>query len=129
MQLIGCVILGVVLKEKKNDPDYLSYGASGSAALWLLLIIAYVRLPSLFCFHLAIIAEDVCCSQFCSKAAIINVGVNPGGGENGTLNPRGSSPFWVPFKPQTTDVAEIIPQIRAQMERAGAYMLCIRLCV
>jgi hypothetical protein len=31
-----------------------------------------------------------------------------------------SSPFWVPFKPQTTDVAEIIPQIRAQMERAGA---------
>ena len=51
---------------------------------------------------------------------MINVGVNPGGGENGTLNPRGSSPFWVPFKPQTNDVTKIIPQIRAQMERAGA---------
>lgn len=56
----------------------------------------------------------------CSKAAIINIGVNPGGGANGTLNPLGSSPFWVAFKPLASEVDDIIPRIRAQMERSGA---------
>jgi hypothetical protein len=56
VQLIGCVIAGVVLSQTTNDGDYLTYGGGGSAALWLLLVIAYVRLQtsSVFILHFSL---------------------------------------------------------------------------
>ena len=53
------------------------------------------------------------------KKAYINIGVVPGGGENGGFNPFGSSPFWVPFHPKTEDVTNIIPAIRAQQDHSA----------
>ena len=90
-----CLISGLVTFGIRPDEDYGEYAAIAGAVLWLILIIAYI----------------------CQKHAIINIGVDPGGGEWGAFNPLGSSPFWVPFKPQTSDVSQIIPRIRAQMER------------
>jgi hypothetical protein len=56
------------------------------------------------------------CRYICKKKAYINIGVIPGGGEMGSFNPFGSSPFWVPFHPKTEDVTNIIPAIRAQQD-------------
>ena len=56
------------------------------------------------------------CRYIYNKKAYINIGVIPGGGENGAFNPLGSSPFWVPFHPKAEDVTNIIPAIRAQQD-------------
>ena len=54
------------------------------------------------------------CRFIWNKKAYINIGVVPGGGENGAFNPFGSSPFWIPFHPKMEDITNIIPAIRAQ---------------